>query len=135
MNKSFRNFLETQKMAIDISIIPPAVFDAWWALIIAVIAAAIAWMQNSQKKEVISFFTPGDQTVMAPPAGVEGKTWKMDAATKDWLTCDLTPENKALALAQVDSNEAAGKIEYTIVLPNQVYWIEYGLIKGSTSQG
>ena len=122
-------------MAIDITIIPPAVLDAWWALLIAVIAAVIAWMQNSQKKEVIAFFTPGDNSVMAPPAGVEGKTWQMGPETKDWLTCDLTPENKATALAQVASAEAAGKIEYTIVLPNQVYWIEYGLIKGSTSQG
>ena len=122
-------------MAIDISIIPPAVFDAWWALVLAVIAAAVAWIQNSQKKEVISFFTPGDNTVMAPPAEVPANSWTMDATTKDWLTCDLTPENKATALAQVAAAEAAGKIEYTIVLPNQVYWIEYGLIKGSTSQG
>lgn len=122
-------------MAFDISIIPQSVFDAWWALVIAVIAMLIAWTQNSQKKEIVSFFTPGDNTVMAPPADVTPATWQMDAVTKDWLTCDLTSENKAMALSQVAAAEAAGKIEYTIVLPNQVYWIEYGLIKGSTSQG
>jgi len=122
-------------MAIDISIIPQSVFDAWWALVLAVIAVAIAWVQTIQKKDIIAFFTPGDNTVMSPPAEVEAKSWQMDAVTKDWLTCDLTPENKALALSQVAAAEAAGKIEYTIVLPNQVYWIEYGLIKGSTSQG
>lgn len=120
---------------VDITVIPPAVFDAWWALIIAVIAAAVAWIQNSQKKEILAFFDPKDNTVVAVPAGVEGRSWQMSEATKSWLTCDMTPENKTTALAQVAEAEAAQKIEYTIVLPNQVYWIEYGLIKGSTSQG
>jgi hypothetical protein len=118
-----------------ISTIPTTVFDAWWALVLAVIGFGIAWIQNIQKKEVIAFFDPKDNTVVAVPEGVEGRSWQMSESTKSWLTTDLTPENKAMALAQVEAAEAAGRIEYTIVLPNQVYWIEYGLIKGSTSQG
>ena len=57
-------------MAIDLTIIPQPVFDAWWALILAVIAAAIAWIQNSQKKEIIAFYDPKDNTAVSPPASM-----------------------------------------------------------------
>jgi hypothetical protein len=59
----------------------------------------------------------------------------MSEPTKNFLTCDLSDEDKANALKQVAEAEAAGKVEYTIVLPAWSFMIEYGLIKGSTNYG
>lgn len=119
--------------------IPPTFIEAVWGqlilLITTIVGFVIAYLENQKKKEVIAFFDPVDNTAYVPPEGVEERSWKMSDSTKSFLTCDLNEQDKASALKQVAEAEAAGKVEYTIVLPTWNFQIEYGLIKGSTNYG
>ncbi len=54
-------------------------------MIVAVIAALIAYWQRSQKiaaenetRQVAAFFDPADESVTMPPASVSARSWKMN---------------------------------------------------------
>lgn len=60
-------------VAFDISMVPQTVIDAWWALIIAVVFAATAYIQKLGKDEavettkaVIDYFDPTVKTSTTP---------------------------------------------------------------------
>ena len=113
--------------------IPPSVIESLWALIIAVIAAVIAYLEKVKKDNAIAAFdvtsTQSSDPVIV--ASLPERTWKMNDSTKRWLTFDATPENKAKILAQIEAAENQHKVEYQIVFDGGYYNIEYGLLKGS----
>ena len=82
--------------------IPTAVIESLWALIIAVIAAVIAYLEKVKKDNAIAAYdvtsTQSSDPVIV--ASLPERTWKMSDSTKRWLTFDATPENKAKILAQ-----------------------------------
>ncbi len=128
-------------------------------LFAAVIASAVAFIQNHKKKtaeretatakaetaaaedrtveaevragKVLSFFDPGDQSVTSPPDNIPARSWKMSDATKRWLTFDHSPKEQQSLLRQVAEAEDKGLATYTVDLPSAWYQIEYGLIRSS----
>ncbi len=111
-------------------------------LIIAVVAAIIAYWQAKQKKvqeektaEVIAFFDPQDETVVTPPASVPARSWKMSEETKRWITFDHPAGEREDLLGQIAIAEAGQDMNYVISVPSAWYEIEYGLVKGSGKPG
>jgi hypothetical protein len=121
-------------------------------LFAAIIAAAVAFIQNRKKKaaeretaeaqdrtaeaedragEIVSFFDPGDQSVTSPPDDIPARSWTMSDPTKRWLTFDHSPEEQQSLLQQVAEAESKGLPIYTLDLPSAWYEIEYGLIRSS----
>ncbi len=128
-------------------------------LFAAIIAAAIAFIQNRKKKnaeqetavakaeataaanrtaaaedragQVVSFFDPGDQSVTSPPDDIPARSWTMSDPTKRWLIFDHSPEDQQSLLRQVAEAEDKGLVTYTLDLPSAWYEIEYGLIRSS----
>ena len=107
-------------------------------LIVAVIAAIIAYWQTKQRKvqegktaEVIAFFDPKDETVTTPPANVPSRSWKMSDETKRWIAFDHPVGEQEDLLGQIAVAEAGQKTSYVISVPSAWYEIEYGLVKGS----
>jgi hypothetical protein len=126
----------------DISMVPQAVIDAWWALCIAVIFAATAYLQKIGKdeavettKEVIDYFDPTVKTATTPPEVIPARTYQMSDVTKNWLTAGETPEDAANILEQVIKAEENGQATYRITYSKGWYDIEYGLIKASARLG
>ena len=113
--------------------IPPTVIESLWALVIAAIAAIVAYLEKVKKDNAIAAFdvTSVQSSDPAIVATLPERTWKMSDSTKRWLTFDATPENKAKILAQIEAAEHEHKVEYQIVFDGGYYNIEYGLLKGS----
>lgn len=113
--------------------IPPTVIDSMWALILALIAAIVAYLEKKQKDTAIAAFdvTSTESSDPVVVASLPERTWKMSDATKRWLTFDATPENKASILAQIEAAENEHKVSYQIVFDGGYYNIEYGLLKSS----
>lgn len=129
-------------MTFDISMIPPAVIEAWWALVLVVIAAAAAYLQKLDKDEavettkaVIDYFDPTVKTVTTPPEIIPARTYQMSDVTRNWLTVGETPEDAANILEQVTKAEENGQATYRITYSKGWYDIEYGLIKASARAG
>lgn len=129
-------------MTFDISMIPPAVIEAWWALVLVVIAAAAAYLQKLGKDEavettkaVIDYFDPTVKTVTTPPEIIPARTYQMSDVTRNWLTVGETPEDAANILEQVTKAEENGQATYRITYSKGWYDIEYGLIKASARAG
>jgi len=114
--------------------IPATVIDSLWALVIAVIAAIIAYLEKTKKDTVIAAFdvTSTQSSDPAVIASLPDRTWKMSDATKQWITFDATPENKIKILAQVDAAEKEHKTKYQIDFDGGYYLIEYGLQYGGS---
>lgn len=122
--------------------IPPAVIEAWWALVLVVIAAAAAYLQKLDKDEavettkaVIDYFDPTVKTVTTPPEIIPARTYQMSDVTRNWLTVGETPEDAANILEQVTKAEENGQATYRITYSKGWYDIEYGLIKASARAG
>lgn len=124
--------------------IPQAVLDAFWALLIALIGWAMAYIQTVKKNEavagqvaaeaettkVIDFYDP--KTGNTPvPAKVPGRSYLMNDETKRYLTNGMNAEDAAKALKQVAEAEAAGKTDYYIFWSEGYYHVEFGLLSGS----
>jgi hypothetical protein len=90
---------------------------------------------TTEKEAVVSYFTPGDDTVTKAPETLPGRSWKMDEGTKRWLTFDHSPIEQESLLKQVAEAESKRLDTYTITVPSAWYDIEYGLIKGSGKTG
>jgi Tfp pilus assembly major pilin PilA len=114
--------------------IPATVIESLWALVIAAIAAVIAYLENQKKNDVIKAFDVTSTQSSDPElvASLPERTWKMSESTKQWITFDATPENKAAILAQVDAAEAEHKTKYQINFTGGYYLIEYGLQYGGS---
>jgi hypothetical protein len=88
--------------------------------------AVIAYWQNRQKGQVVTFFDPTNEDVTTPPSSVPSRSWKMDDATKMWLCAGHSPEEQALLLQQVADAEALEKSSYVILVSSGYYEIETG---------
>jgi hypothetical protein len=123
---------------INIDMIPQSVIDQFWALILIIIAAIIAYIKNrdaidaeAETEAVKTFYDPA--TGNAPvPEGTPDRAWKMSDVTKRWLTFDHSQAEAESLLKQVEAAEAAGKTEYIISVPSCTYMISFGLIQGSS---
>jgi hypothetical protein len=125
-------------VAFDITMIPQTVIDAWWALILAVVFAATAYLQKLGKdeavettKEVIDYFDPTVKTSTTPPAVIPARTYQMSDVTKRYLTFDESPADQISILEQIAKAEENGQATYRITTSQGWYDIEYGLIKAS----
>jgi hypothetical protein len=113
--------------------IPATVIESLWALVIAAIAALIAYLEKVKKDNAIAAYdvTSTQSSDPAIVASLPERTWKMSDSTKRWLTFDATEANKATILTQIEAAENEHKVEYQIVFDGGYYNIEYGLLKGS----
>jgi hypothetical protein len=112
-------------------------------LLIALIAAIIAWWQMQQKKDAqndlkqtVAFYDPKDQTVtsandLPPEVVLPGRSYLMDESTKRWITVGETAEDQQTILNQVAAAETNGLAQYRVLYSKGWYVIEYGLIKES----
>ena len=117
--------------------IPASVIGQFWELIIVLIVAIIAYIENEKKEKAIAetaqlaaFYDPATGNV-PPPASVPKRAWTMDDETKKWVTAGHTETEKVSLLLQVAEAEAKGLTSYFISCPTAFYEIEFGLIKGS----
>lgn len=106
------------------------------------LAAAYAVWQNrkataakTETKEVVNYFTPGDDSVTVAPETLPPRSYKMADSTKRWLTFDHPEVEQEQLLRQVAEAEEQKLATYTITVPSAWYDIEYGLIKGSGKNG
>jgi hypothetical protein len=106
---------------------------------VALAGAAIAYFQKTQTTAIISAMTPGTAVALTPAlaASLPTTSWKMSDATKEWLTFDATPNNKARMLSEIAAAEAANLVEYRINYIGGYTEVKYGLIEadvGSASK-
>jgi len=88
-------------------------------------SGAIAETKTAQQttENVLNFFDQTDDTVTVVPTEVQGRSFKMSPASKDWITSDRRgAESKRLGV-------------YTISVPSVWYNIEYGIPSGSGGSG
>ena len=110
-------------------------------MIVAVMAAVIAYWQRTQKieaknetQQVVSFFDPKDDSVTQPPASVPARSWKMNDETKRWVLTGHDALNQAGLLSQIETAEGQQLMHYYLSYQDRgggFYEIEYGLMKGS----
>ena len=113
--------------------IPAEVLAQFWQLILAIVAAIIAYLKVKETATVKAAYdvTSAESSNPAIVATLPERTWKMSDSTKRWLTFDATPDNKAKILQQIEAAENEHKVSYQIVFDGGYYNIEYGLLKGS----
>jgi len=100
-------------------------------------SSAIAETQQAQQttENVLNFFDQTDDTVTVAPTEVQGRSFKMSQASKDWITSDRLPEERESLLRQVAEAEGKRLGVYTISVPSVWYNIEYGIPSGSGGSG
>ena len=121
--------------------IPPVIMESLWALLLALVAAIIAYLEKKEKDEVVeekakieSFYDP--QTGNTPaPESVPARAWKMNEETKKFMIHGESEADQAKLLAQVEVAEAEGKTDYFISYSKGWYHINFGLIMGSARGG
>lgn len=113
--------------------IPSEVIAQFWQLIFAIFAAIIAYLKAKETATVKAAYdvTSAESSDPKVIATLPERTWKMTDSTKQWLTFDATPENKASILSQIEAAENEHLVEYQIVFNGGYYNIEYGLLKGA----
>jgi len=105
------------------------------AALITIVSILIAWWQNRQKKDIITFFT--DPIALPEPANiavmevVPGRSWKMSPETLKWILSGENDEDQRTLKGQIFTAEAEGLTSYSIRYSKGFYLIEYGLIKSS----
>jgi len=100
-------------------------------------SGAIAETKTAQQttENVLNFFDQTDDTVTVAPTEVQGRSFKMSPASKDWITSDRRPEERESLLRQVAEAESKRLGVYTISVPSVWYNIEYGIPSGSGGSG
>jgi len=100
-------------------------------------SGAIADTQQAQQttENILNFFDQTDDTVTVAPPEVQGRSFKMSQASKDWITSDRRPEERESLLRQVAEAESKRLGVYTISVPSVWYNIEYGIPSGSGGSG
>lgn len=101
------------------------------SLIVALVAAFIAWVKNQEKNEVVAAFTEPAAAKPSVVAALPVRSWTMSESTRRWITFGENDSDKIDILRQVDEAEKAGQVAYTIHYSKGFYLIEYGLIKSS----
>ena len=118
-------------------------------LVVALICAVFAYVQHQRAssaiaetktaqqttENVLNFFDQTDDTVTVAPPEVQGRSFKMSQASKDWITSDRRPEERESLLRQVAEAESKRLGVYTISVPSVWYNIEYGIPSGSGGSG
>jgi len=118
-------------------------------LVVALICAVFAYVQHRRAsgaiadtktaqqttENVLNFFDQTDDTVTVAPPEVQGRSFKMSQASKDWITSDQRPEERESLLRQVAEAESKRLGVYTISVPSVWYNIEYGIPSGSGGSG
>jgi len=118
-------------------------------LVVALICAVFAYVQHQRAsgaiaetktaqqttENVLNFFDQTDDTVTVAPPEVQGRSFKMSPASKDWITSDRRPEERESLLRQVAEAESKRLGVYTISVPSVWYNIEYGIPSGSGGSG
>jgi hypothetical protein len=107
--------------------------------IMVVAGAILSWVQTknvsvtaSTATAQVQALTPGTPQASNPAivSTLPPRSYLMSDATKQWITFDATPENKATILAQVASAEAQHLTQYQITFDGGYYLIQYGLQYG-----
>ena len=122
-------------------------FQTLIPLIIAIIAAITAYIENQKKKGLMNELEYTNDIVQMENQKVNAlispkyadvdivdslpeNAWKMSDETKAFLTSGAFKAYKPQILSQIAENEENRKVGYTIIIPNGVqYKIEYGLLK------
>ena len=118
-------------------------------LVVALICAVFAYVQHQRAsgaiaetktaqqtiEQVLNFFDQTDDTVTVAPPVVQGRSFKMSQASKNWITSDRRPEERESLLRQVAEAESKRLGVYTISVPSVWYNIEYGIPSGSGGSG
>lgn len=114
--------------------IPTEVIAQFWQLILAIVAAIIAYLKVKETATAKAAYdvTSAESSDPKIIATLPERTWKMTDSTKQWLTFDATTENKASILSQIEGAENEHLVSYQIVFDGGYYNIEYGLLKGSS---
>lgn len=110
-------------------------------MVIALVAAIIAYWQKRQKdqveaevRQVVAFFDPEDEAVTTPPEMVPARSWKMNDETRRWVLAGHDAINQANLLRQIEEAEEKRLVHYYLMFQDRgggYYEIEYGLMKGS----
>jgi len=110
-------------------------WNTFVAALITVVSILIAWWQNRQKKDIITFFT---DPVALPEARnnavlqqVPVKSWRMSESTLKWILAGENEEDQRLLKGQVATAETQGLTSYSLRYSKGFYLIEWGLIKSS----
>jgi hypothetical protein len=114
--------------------IPTEVIAQFWQLIIAIVAAIVAYVKVREAQIIKAAYDVSSAESSDPKviAELPERTWKMSDTTKRWLVFDATPENKGKILSQIEAAENEHKVSYQIVFDGGYYDIEYGLLKASS---
>ena len=106
-----------------------AVYNAL-ATIAAVVFALIAAWKKKQEEQTQAFFDPDNSTVMTPTANTPDRAWKMSDETRNYILSRYPEEAREDILSQIEEAEAAGYVDYKLVVPDGYFTITYGLING-----
>lgn len=79
------------------------------------------------------FFDPENTEVMTPTESTPDRSWKMSEETKNFLLSGCTDAEKLSVTNQINEAEAAGYVDYKIVVGNGYYNISYGCIIGGVA--
>ena len=120
---------------IEILIMFAAAFIAYVQHMRATTATASTNAATATTSKVLNFFDQTDDTVTVAPPEVQGRSFKMSQASKDWITSDRRPEERESLLRQVAEAESKRLGVYTISVPSVWYNIEYGIPSGSGGSG
>ena len=105
------------------------------AILVSLLSLLIAWWQNRQKNDVITFFTDPvalpEATNNQVLAMVPQISWKMSPETLKWILFGESDEDQKDLKGQIFTAEAEGLTSYTIRYSKGFYKIEWGLIKSS----
>lgn len=115
--------------------IPPAIMESLWALILALIAAAIAYLEKMKKDDIVAFMDPTDTKVLSAPDGVPAVTYTMATEEKAKLLGGKSSADTQAILQQIAAAENEKLATYTISYSGGSYEIEYGYIKAQTTKG
>jgi hypothetical protein len=111
--------------------IPPAIMESLWALLLALVAAVIAYLEKSKKDEIIAFMDPTDTTTLSAPEGLPAVTYTMGTEEKAKILAGKSAADTQAILQQIATAEAEKLATYTITYQGGSYEIEYGYVKQS----
>jgi len=112
--------------------IPPVIMESLWALILALVAAVIAYLEKMKKDEIVAYMDPTDTEVLAAPEGVPAVTYVMNPATKSKILAGLSGPDLQNVLNQIETAEKERLATYTITYSDGSFDIEYGYVANET---
>lgn len=108
------------------------------SVLVTLIAAVVAYIQNQQKKEVLKFYdqtVPDAQITVATVGEIPRHTFVMNADTKKFLLAGCTEQEKAQILDQIKEAEDKNLREYYIHYgEGGMYHIAFGALLASNGQ-